>query len=172
MLISAGAVCPNSGNVPPTPPVPQPPPTQCILGSGGGLAIRFGWRTSEGIYLGGAYELSKQDPNKLFRLAILQQLRGEIRKYFPTGHDVQPLLAGAVGVAGYGNEWAIATWGPTAFLGGGLELDVAGGNTVGLLFGYRPMYLQAFSDPIGKHDAGLAQFFGLELTLETRDPIQ
>ena len=42
----------------------------CILGSGGGIDIRVGWRPSEAFYIGGAYEFSKQDPNKLFRLAI------------------------------------------------------------------------------------------------------
>ena len=44
----------------------------CILGPGGGVAIRAGWRGTGPWYLGGAYELSKQDPNKLLRLAWLE----------------------------------------------------------------------------------------------------
>src|SRR5580704_11259991 len=47
----------------------------CILGSGGGISARVGWRPTERVYIGGAYEFSKQDPNLLYRLAILQQAR-------------------------------------------------------------------------------------------------
>ena len=75
-VIDSGAICSD-------------PKQPCIFGSGAGIAIRLGVRTAGPWYFGGAYELSKQDPNNLYRLAILQQLRAEARYYLDTGRDVQ-----------------------------------------------------------------------------------
>ncbi len=144
----------------------------CILGPGGGLTIRAGWRGTGAIYLGGAYELSKQDPQKLLRLAILQQARGEGRYYFISGKDIEPYLHGAAGVAGYGNEWGVDTWGPAVSLGAGVEAQITRRTVVGLAFNYRFLYFQKFQDSAGAERApGIAQLFGLDLVLEQRDPI-
>src|SRR5262245_34226532 len=62
---------------------PRPPPV-CIFGGGGGVAFRMGVRGTGPWYFGGAYEISKQDSTKLYRLAILQQIRGEARYYVDT----------------------------------------------------------------------------------------
>src|ERR1019366_1421739 len=86
----AGPVCANGS---------QP----CILGSGGGIDARVGWRPSEKFYLAGAYELSEQGPGKVYRLAILQQARIEARLYFPTGESAEPFALFGAGLAGYGN---------------------------------------------------------------------
>ena len=90
-VIAPGPICDNES-------IP------CILGAGGGIAVRAGWRSSGPIYLGGAYELTKQDPNKLYRIALLQQARAEGRYYFMTARVTEPYAAVSVGVAGYGNE--------------------------------------------------------------------
>jgi hypothetical protein len=159
VVTAAGPICDNVS-------VP------CILGPGGGVAIRAGWRGTGAIYLGGAYELSKQDPNKLLRLAILQQARFEGRYYFVSGRDIEPYLASGAGVAGYGNEWGVDTWGPTAFLGAGVEAQITRRTVVGLAFNYRFLYFQKFQDTTGAdRTAGVAQLFGLDLVLEQRDPI-
>ena len=148
------------------------PQLDCILGSGGGIAGRFGWRSAGDWYLGGAYELSKQDPTKLYRLAILQQLRAEARHYWYRGKDTQPLVAMGAGLAGYGNEWSIATFGPTAFVGVGVESQLADGPVLGFLLGYRPIYLQKFSDTNNtSHGPGFAHMIAIDITLEARDPI-
>ncbi len=144
----------------------------CILGPGGGLTIRAGWRGTGAIYLGGAYELSKQDPQKLLRLAILQQARGEGRYYFVSGKDIEPYVHGAAGVAGYGNEWGVDTWGPATSLGAGVEAQITRRTVVGLAFNYRFLYFQRFQDSAGADRApGIAQLFGLDLVLEQRDAI-
>ena len=65
----AGDICPEDAKAP------------CILGSGGGLALRGGRRSQQGWYLGGAYSFSRQDASNLLRLPILQQARGEARYY-------------------------------------------------------------------------------------------
>jgi hypothetical protein len=144
----------------------------CILGPGGGVAVRVGWRGVGAWYLGGAYELSKQDPNKLLRLAILQQARAEARYYFVSGRDTEPYLAGGLGVAGYGNEWGVDTWGPAGFLGLGLETQITRRTVVGVALAYRLLYFQKFNDTTGAaRDAGLAQLIGLDFVLEQRDPI-
>src|SRR5882672_10799083 len=108
-------------------PVCADPNQPCILGSGGGIDIGVGWRPTDEFYIGGAYEFSKQDPNKLFRLAILQQVRLEVRHYFPTGKSAEPFALFAAGLASYGNEWSVATWGPSGTVGGGLEVELSGG---------------------------------------------
>ena len=104
----------------------------CILGPGGGVAVRVGWRGTGALYFGGAYELSKQDPNKLLRLAILQQARAEGRYYFVSGRDTEPYLSAGSGVAGYGNEWGVDTWGPAAFVGLGVETQITRRTVVGV----------------------------------------
>lgn len=144
----------------------------CILGPGGGVAVRVGWRGIGAWYLGGAYELSKQDPNKLLRLAILQQARAEARYYFVSGRDTEPYLSSGLGVAGYGNEWGVDTWGPAGFFGLGLETQITRRTVVGVALAYRLLYFQKFTDTTGAaRGAGLAQLIGLDFVLEQRDPI-
>jgi hypothetical protein len=144
----------------------------CILGPGGGVAVRVGWRGAGALYLGGAYEFSKQDPNKLLRLAILQQARAEARYYLVSGRVTDPYLAGGLGVAGYGNEWSVDTWGPAGFGGIGIETQITRRTVVGVAFAYRLVYFQEFRDTTGTpRDAGIAQLIGLDLVLEQRDPI-
>jgi hypothetical protein len=146
--------------------------TPCILGSGGGIDISVGWRPREDTYLGGAYEFSKQDANKLFRLAILQQARLELRHYFPTGKSIEPFLVGALGVAAYGNEWALSTWGPSATVGAGLELELSAGVLLSMSLAYRPIYFRSFDDSTPAfHDAGVAHFIAFEIRLEAQDTL-
>jgi hypothetical protein len=156
-VASAGPICSNVSN--------------CILGSGGGIAIRAGWRPTEHWYLGGAYEASKQDPNQLYRLGILQQMRFEMRRYFPTGKEATPFVLVGAGAHGYGNEWGIDTWGPNGTIGGGLEVEL-GGPVLVVSLAYRPMYFQAWVDTSTlSHDAGVAHFVSLEVSLEAKDTL-
>jgi hypothetical protein len=158
-VVSAGPVCAGADASRP-----------CILGSGGGVDIRVGWRPTENFYIGGAYEFSKQEPNKLFRLAILQQARGEARHYFPTGKSAEPFVLVGAGVAGYGNEWTVSTWGPSGTLGGGVELELSGGSLLCASLAYRPILLQSFLDPIPiRREAGVVHFITLEIALEAQD---
>jgi hypothetical protein len=144
----------------------------CILGTGGGITIRAGWRSTGALYLGGAYGFSKQDPNKLLRLAILQQARAEARYYLTTGRDIEPYATLGLGVAGYGNEWAVDTWGPAGFFGVGLEAQLTRRTVVGIALAYRLLHFKSFTDSSGaSRDSGIARFVGLDFVLEQRDPI-
>jgi hypothetical protein len=158
-VLSAGPVC-------------SAPPTPCILGSGGGIAIRVGWRPTEDFYLGGTYELSKQDPDKLYLLGTLQQARIELRHYFPTGRATEPFLMAGAGLAGYGNEWSVDTWGPSATLGAGAEFELSGGLLLDAALVYRPIYLRSFGDSSSlAHGAGVTQFLALEVAIEAQDAL-
>jgi hypothetical protein len=158
-VAQAGPICNNAS---------QP----CILGSGGGIDARVGWRPSEKFYLGGAYEFSKQDPGKVYRLAILQQARLETRIYFPTGQSTEPFILLGAGLVSYGNEWSVATWGAGATFGVGLELELSGGSLLNFSIAYRPIFLRSFEDSIPAfHDAGLAHFITLEIALEAQDSL-
>ena len=164
-LASARDVCPTRATTP------------CILGSGGGLAIRMGYRSRGPWYAGGAYEFSRQDSSNLLRLAILQQLRGEARYYLDAGNRLTPY--GAVGFGGvfYGNEWNVSTGGPTLSAGLGLEFQVTQSTVIGGSLNYRAFLLHAWTDSTGLDRAdrylgfGLAHMIGFELTLELRDPL-
>jgi hypothetical protein len=144
----------------------------CILGSGGGMVARAGWRPSEAFYLGGAYEMTKQDPHQLYRLAILQQARAEARWFFPTGREASPFVLFGAGVSGYGNDWwPIDTWGPSASLGVGLEVQL-GGPVLVVSLAYRPMYFHGWVDSSTlTHDAGFAHFVGFEAAVEAQDTL-
>jgi hypothetical protein len=158
-VIDAGSLCADKR---------QP----CIFGSGAGVAVRLGVRTAGPWYFGGAYELSKQDPNNLYRLAILQQLRAEARYYLDTGRDVQPVAHAGGGIAGYGNEWKVDTGGPMAFLGVGLEVQISRRLVFGAAISYRAIYFNGFTDSSrASRDGGFASLIGLDLVLENRDPL-
>ncbi len=145
--------------------------TPCILGSGGGIAARAGIRTHGPIYLGIAYEFSKQDAREIYRLAVLQQLRVEGRFYFlDVRRDTQPYLLGNVGAVAYGNEWSIDTGGGGAGVGIGTETQISKTTLFGVALTYRALYTAAFFDGARHRDAGPVQMFGLELVLEARDP--
>lgn len=144
----------------------------CILGPGFGLAVRAGWRGAGPWYLGGAYEFSKQDPNKLLRLAILQQMRFEARYYFVSGRVTEPYLSGGAGIAGYGNEWTVDTFGPMSSLGVGVEAQITRRTVVGVAANYRLVYFKSFNDTTGAaRDAGVSQIIGIDLVLEQREAI-
>lgn len=149
------------------------PQIDCVLGSGGGIAVRAGYRGASPWYFGGTYEFSKQDSTKLFRLSILQQLRAEARYYIDTGREAQPFLSAGAGVAGYGDQWGVSTWGPAGVLGTGLEVQLDRRILAGFILSYRPIYLQEFQASSGdeQRGPGLAHVFALELSLEVRDPL-
>jgi len=148
-----------------------PAAVECILGAGGGLALRVGWRLRSPFYIGAAYEFSKQEPQQLYRLAILQQLRAEGRYYILTGHTTEPYLFASAGAAAYGNLWGIDTAGPTFGLGAGAEFQISTAFVVGLSLTYRALFFTSFRDTAGvDRPAGFSHLLGLDLILETRDP--
>jgi hypothetical protein len=148
----------------------QPP--SCVLNSGGGIGIRVGVRTAGPWYFGGSYEFSKQDPDSLYRLAILQQARAEMRYYIETGRDIEPMGMAGLGVAGYGNEWGLDTGGGVASLGIGAEIQISRRIVAGVALSYRALYLGSFTDSSDtRRTGGITSIMGLELILEARDPL-
>jgi hypothetical protein len=82
---------------------------------------------------------------------------------------VTPFLLLGLGVAGYGNEWSVDTWGPTATLGGGIEVEL-GGPVLLLSAAYRPMYFRSWVIPTDNElQSGVVHFVGLDLAVEARD---
>ena len=164
-LASGGDVCPTGAKTP------------CILGSGGGLALRMGYRSRGPWYAGGAYEFTRMDSSNLLRLAILQQLRGEARYYIDAGNRLTPYGTLGFGAAFYGNEWNVSTLGPTLSAGLGLEFQVTQSTVIGAALSYRGFLMHSWADSTGQLRAdrylgfGLAHTIGLELTLELRDPL-
>lgn len=164
-VASAGDVCPKGATAP------------CILGSGGGLAVRVGYRSRGPWYVGGAYEFSRQDSANLLRLAILQQLRAETRFYFDKAQRLTPYWGAGLGAALYGDEWGTETGGVTTFIGGGLEFQITQSTVIGAALYYRPLLLRGWFDAAGQRRAdqflgfGLAHLVALELVMELRDPL-
>jgi opacity protein-like surface antigen len=138
-------------------------PVPCILGNGGGLAIRVGYRSRGPWYLGGAYEFSRQDSANLLRLPILQQLRAELRVH----------LTRVV----YGNEWGLDTWGGGSAVGAGLEFQVTSSIVLNMAINYRQLFLRRWRDGAGQLradgplDFGLAHMVALEFGFEIREPL-
>jgi hypothetical protein len=156
----AGDICPRDARAP------------CILGSGGGFALRLGRRSHQGWYLGGAYEFSRQDSANLLHLPILQQARGEARYYLLPGRRLEPYLSGAAGFAVYGGEWGVETYGPLLSMGAGVEYETSRGIFFGGALAYRVLRLEGWRDKAGQErpDA-FAHFIAIELTLEVRTPV-
>jgi len=156
---------------------PQEADSRCILRSGGGMAIRVGYRARSPWYVGGAYEFSRQESSNLLRLAILQQLRAETRYYLERGTRLTPYGTAGLGAALYGNEWGADTGGVVSFLGAGLEFQVSQSTLIGAGLAYRPLLLRGWTDSAGQVRAdrflgfGLAHLVTLELVLEIREPL-
>lgn len=155
--MSSGATCGSA--------VKQP----CILGSGGGLEIRGGYRSPGPWYFGGAYEFTKMDSGNLYRLGIFQELRAEMRYLPDTGTRASPYLVAGVGAVVYGNEWRVETGGALLMLGGGVEFEVSRKAHIGLGITYRPVLLAGWTDTAKiERPIGLAQFIAIEIQLEVR----
>jgi hypothetical protein len=164
MLFSTGASCPETTTSGKTIP--------CILGSGGGLTIRGGYRSPGPWYIGGAYEFVKMDSSNLYRLGIFQQARAEMRYMLETGYRANPYVAWGLGAVGYGNEWGIETGGGVLMLGAGVEIEVSRLAVLGVGLSYRPVLLAGWTDTAGfARKTGVAQFFALDLVLEVRSEL-
>jgi hypothetical protein len=160
MNLSTGGTCPEGAKVP------------CILGSGGGLAIRLGYRAPGPWYVGGAYEFIKMDSSNLYRLGIFQQLRAEVRYLPDIGYRAAPYVAFGLGGVAYGNEWGVETGGGLLYGGAGVEVEVSRLALIGASFVYRPVLIAPWKDTAGQErNLGVAQFFGFELLLEIRTEI-
>ena len=141
----------------------------CILGSGGGLVIRGGYRSPGPWYIGGAYAFAKLDSSNLFRLGIFQQLWAEMRYLPDTGYRATPYAAWGLGGVAYGNEWGIETGGAMLYGGGGVEFEVSRLAVVGLGVVYKPTLLAGWTDTAGiARPLGLSHFMGFEVQLEVR----
>lgn len=162
--LDAGAACPDAG--------PSGKFVPCILGSGGGLVLRGGYRSPGPWYVGGAYEFVKMDSGNLYRLGIFQQIRGEVRYHLETGTRAAPYATWGLGAVAYGSEWGVETVGALAFGGLGLEIEVSRAAVVGLGIVYRPTVLAGWTDTAGHvRETALAQFVGLEVVLEVRSEL-
>lgn len=156
---------------------PDDEETPCILERGLGLGIRAGYRTRGAWYAGGAYEFSRHESSNLLRLAIMQQLRAEVRYYMDLGTRATPYLGFGVGAVIYGNEWGADTGGVAGMLGPGIEFAVTQDLSVGAALYYRPMVLRAYEDTTEQRRAdntfgfGTTHLVGLELIVELRDPL-
>jgi hypothetical protein len=163
--LSGGDVCPAGATEP------------CILGPGGGLAIRVGYRARDPWYFGGAYEFSRHDSSNLLKLAVLQQVRAEGRYYLDRGQRTTGFLAFGLGLHLYGNEWSAETGGGIATIGGGAELQISATTMLGGAVMYRLLVPRAWTDSAGVRRAdrfagfGVAHVLALELTLEVREPL-
>lgn len=160
--VATGNVCPKVAS------------EQCILGSGGGLSFGGALRTP--VYsLGAAYEASFHDSNNIYQRGVLQQLRGEWRLRrlgFDITDAIHPFVGAGGGIAGYGDNWSIATFGGAGHALVGAEWDLGVKVSMSLAVAYRLIYFRAFEDPSRQHrPAGLAQFLGLQLGLELHEPL-
>ena len=164
-VASAGDVCPPDSTIP------------CILGSGGGMLVRIGYRASRSWFIGGAYEFTRHESANLLRLPILQQGRAEGRYYFDRGERTTGYLSAGAGVHLYGSDWAASAWGGVAQVGAGVEFELSPNTVVGCALVYRALIEKAWTDGAGERrsDAvlgfGLAHLIGLEFALEVRDPV-
>jgi len=141
----------------------------CILGTGGGLVIRGGYRSAGPWYFGGAYAFAKIDSSNLYRLGIFQQIWAEMRFLPDTGYRASPYATCGLGGVAYGNEWGVETAGAMLFGGGGVQFEVSRLAVVGLGIVYKPTLIAGWTDTADiKRPTGVAHFLGLEVQLEVR----
>jgi hypothetical protein len=164
-LLESGDVCPEDATTP------------CIVGSGGGLGLRLGYRSLGPFYVGASFQLSRLNSSNLLRLAILQRLLAEGRYYFDRGNRLTPYLLGGLGGAIYGNEWGADAGGLALSLGVGLEFQINAQTVVAVAPIYQPIAFRHFSDSTGQERAqgplgfGIAHWLAVQFSIEARDPL-
>ncbi len=164
-LLSGGAVCPDGADTP------------CIVGSGGGLGLRAGYRSRGPFYLGAAFQLSRLNSSNLLRLGILQRLTFDGRYYFDRGNRLTPYLLGGIGGAIYGNEWSASSGGIGLSFGVGGEYQISERLVVTLVPTYQPVLFRRYTDSTGQERAagplgfGLAHWLAVQVVIEVRDPL-
>jgi len=164
-LLEGGSVCPKGATTP------------CILGSGGGLGLRMGYRSRGPFYLGAAFQLSRLNSSNLLRLAILQRITAEGRYYFDRGNRLTPYLLGGLGGAIYGNEFGANAVGAALGFGVGLEYQITERMVVTFLPTYQPIRFRRFTDATGQVRAagplgfGLSHWLAVQVVIEVRDPL-
>jgi hypothetical protein len=146
--------------------------TPCILGSGGGLVLRGGYRSPGPWWIGGAYQFSTTNSSNLYRLGTLQQLRAEMRYTLDFGYRTSPYATWGLGGVVYGNEFGVETGGGTAFLGLGFQMQLSRLATVGGAAYYQPMVFAGFEDTANFDRAtGVAHYMRVELQVELRSEL-
>lgn len=164
-LLESGAVCPEGARTP------------CILGSGGGLGLRMGYRSRGPFYLGATFQLSRLNSSNLLRLGIQQRLTAEGRYYFDRGNRLTPYLLAGAGGAIYGNEFGADSGGVAFSFGVGVEYQISERTMVTLLPTYQPILFRRFEDSTGQVRAsgplgfGLAHWLAFQVVIELRDPL-
>jgi hypothetical protein len=154
-VLNAGGLCSSSA--------------PCILGSGAGIAANLGVLYGRTTYLGVAYSLTKQDPSRLYRFATLQQGRIELRRYVASERDLRFFGTLGAGVAGYGEEWGVDTYGPLLSVAFGAELELSAKTVAVASIAYRGVSFTGFRDTAGNaREAGISHFLALEIALEAR----
>lgn len=164
-LLSGGSVCPEGAATP------------CIVGSGGGLGLRVGYRSRGPFYLGAGFQLSRLNSSNLLRLGILQRLTADGRYYFDRGSRLTPYLMAGLGGAIYGNEWGASSGGAALSLGLGLEYQISERTVITFLPIYQPILFREFRDQTGQARGsgplgfGLAHWLAVQFAIEARDPL-
>lgn len=146
----------------------------CVLGGGGGLAFS-GFYRGPSSSLGAIVEVTFHDSNAIYQRGVLQQLRGEWRlrpRWAVLYESVNGFASLGAGIAAYGDDWAIATFGPAGHIAVGAEIDLGVKLALVVGFAYRLMYFRQFVDATGQdRPAGLTQMLGFQLGLELHDPL-
>ena len=161
-LLTSGRLCPKDAK------------ENCVLGSGGGISF-FGAYRSPTYSLGAAYEVTFHDSSNIYQRGVLQQLRGEWR-IRPRGLVIYDSFVGFLGVgagiAAYGDNWAIDTYGPSAHGMFGAEIDLGVKVALVIAVAYRALYLKSFTDASQQlRPAGIAHMLGISVGLELHDPL-
>jgi hypothetical protein len=145
------------------------PGAPCILGNGGGLTVRGGYRSPGPWYIGGAYAFAKVNSGNLLRLGVLQELWAEMRYLPDTGSRLAPYATWGLGGIAYGNEWGVETGGALLFAGAGVQLEVSRVAVIGAGLTYKPAVIVGWTDTAGyARPTGVAQFLGFDVQLEVR----
>jgi hypothetical protein len=143
--------------------------TPCIIGSGGGLTLRGGYRSAGPWYFGAAYQFSKLDSNNLFRLGTFQQLRFETRYFLDFGSRISPYFEWGAGGCIYGNLFGADTGGAVLRGGGGMQVEITRFVVVGLGLSYQPVLLVGYTDTTKQvRDTGVTHFLHFEVVIELR----
>jgi hypothetical protein len=146
---------------------------RCVIGGGGGIALGGSYREPSSS-LGAVYEVTFHDSHSIYQRGVLQQLRGEWHYRPKVGllENVTPVIGAGLGFAVYGDNWAVATFGPIGAVLAGVEIELGVKLSLDISLSYRPLYFRRWTDASGQdRTAGIVHFLGIVWGLELNEPL-
>lgn len=156
IVAASGSLCPDREGV------------TCVLGTGGGFALRASRRWPTGLGIEGGYEVFAHNTGDLYDPGLVQALFASARAEVATAGRVRPFGRAGIVLAALGDSFAPDTAGAGLDVAGGLEVELSQVLAISVAGTTRALWFLPFEtqDGVGRSDGGVPTLLlGIEVGL-------